>query len=186
MYWKLLRQKTSFAKRSKILLYSRSAHALSCILLVLSDKLSPESGSSGASIFTSLLMIFNKFAVMYLTWLCLMVINPPFLHDKACSKLIFCPHSQFSGSRCKCHLYLILIVSPISYILHEPGTTKKKESYRGPRSLINFIEFFLHSIFWLYLIFDDFGCFEVVEINFWVVFVSFFSACNHWSQMVCQ
>ena len=40
----------------------RSTRALPRILAVLSDKLSPESGSSGGSIFTLLQIIFNKFA----------------------------------------------------------------------------------------------------------------------------
>ena len=42
------------------------------------DKLTPESGSSGGSIFTSLQMSFNNFAVVSLTWLCLILINRPF------------------------------------------------------------------------------------------------------------
>ena len=63
------------------------------MLPVLSDKLSPESGSSGVSVFTSVHMIFNKFVVVPVTWLCHMVINPPFLHDKVCT-LNFCPHTH--------------------------------------------------------------------------------------------
>ena len=47
---------------------------------------------------------------MSLTSLCLMVINPPFLHDKACSTLNFRPDTRFSGSRSKCHPHLILII----------------------------------------------------------------------------
>ena len=70
-----------FVQRSKILM-PQIYSALSGILAVLSDKLSPEIGSSGGSSFTALQIIFNKFGVVSLTWLYLTVINPPFLHDK--------------------------------------------------------------------------------------------------------
>ena len=68
----------SFVQLSKNPLTLRSTRAVSWIQVVLSDKLTPESGSSGGSIFTSLQMSFNNFAVVSLTWLCLILINRPF------------------------------------------------------------------------------------------------------------
>ena len=56
--------KNTFCPAIQNLLTLRSTRALRCILAV---RLSPESGNSGYSIFTSIQIIFNKFAMVSLT-----------------------------------------------------------------------------------------------------------------------
>ena len=61
----------------------------------LPEILPPESDSSDGSLPTSLEIIFEKLAVLPLTWLCLMVTIPLWFHDKACSTLTFRPQTKF-------------------------------------------------------------------------------------------
>ena len=75
---KTLASKNVFCPAIQNPLTLRSTRAVSWIQAVLSDKLTPESGNSGGSLFTSLQMSFNNFAVVSLTWLCLILINRPF------------------------------------------------------------------------------------------------------------
>ena len=103
----------------------RSTRALPRILAVLSDKLSPESGSSGGSIFTLLQIIFNKFAVVPLTWLYLLVINPSFLHDKVCSVLNFSLQTIFSNLMQIPSWSYQGRLACLMHILHQSVATKK-------------------------------------------------------------
>ena len=57
--------------------------------------LPPESDSTDGSLPTSLEIIFEKLAVLPLTWLCLMVTTLLWFHDKACSTLTFRPQTKF-------------------------------------------------------------------------------------------
>ena len=131
MDWEIVMSKNAFCLVIQNPLALRSTRMLSCILSVLFDRLSSESESSDVSILTSLQIILNKFAVVSLTCLCLMMINLLFWHDRACLTLIFCPHAQFLGSRYNCHPYLILIISVMVFLFnkHPSLISSNKENY---------------------------------------------------------
>ena len=143
MDWKPLHQKMLFVQRF--------CRALSGVLSALSDRLSPENGSSGTSIFTSQQIIFNKFVVVSLTWLCLIAINSRFKHGKVCSMLNFCSHTIFDYSMQITstipdlhHISEGFLVWYISFI----NQLQPRKPCRRARSLINFLELFLDFIYY--------------------------------------
>ena len=102
---------------------------------------------------------FNKFAVVSLSWLSLMVMNLLFLHGKVCPTLNFCPHTQFPGNRCKCLPYLILIISVKSCLFNAYPSSISGNEENHIEELSRWITSF--SFFWLYFKFQSFSCFKV-------------------------